>query len=223
MPMAVRCAPGMACARYPSASIFAQTSRTCSSVACAFITTNINSPLASLPSPALHRKRGKSPRPTTPEHIQISPIPPQVLRIARNRHLIHQLIIAMSKPPSRLKKSLIFFQRGRSSPGPRHIGVNQKLRPCVLKLLHHLSSHLLGILLLLHQRIGIEIAAGALPASIKTNLRLGTKHPNRILLRRVRFDEAPHTNGFQEWIPVEYLPVKRTRIEMKVSLVLTTH
>ena len=44
MPMAVRCAPGMECARYPIFSIFWQTSRTCSSVACAFITTSIGSP-----------------------------------------------------------------------------------------------------------------------------------------------------------------------------------
>src|SRR5690242_11051112 len=39
--MAVRCAPGMGCARNPRDSILRQTSRTCSSVACAFITTNI--------------------------------------------------------------------------------------------------------------------------------------------------------------------------------------
>ena len=41
MPMAVRCAPGMEWARYPSASIFWQTARTWSSVACAFMTTSI--------------------------------------------------------------------------------------------------------------------------------------------------------------------------------------
>ncbi len=41
MPMAVRCAPGMEWARYPSASIFWQTARTCSSLACAFITTSM--------------------------------------------------------------------------------------------------------------------------------------------------------------------------------------
>src|SRR5579864_3036838 len=44
MPMAVRCAPGMECARYPNFSIFSQTARTCSSVACACMTTNIDSP-----------------------------------------------------------------------------------------------------------------------------------------------------------------------------------
>src|SRR5712691_6396501 len=43
MPIAVRCAPGMAWARYPSFSIFSQTLRTCSSVACAFMTTNMDS------------------------------------------------------------------------------------------------------------------------------------------------------------------------------------
>src|SRR4051812_33679492 len=43
MPMAVRCAPGMGCARNPRDSTFRQTSRTCSSVAWDFITTNIGS------------------------------------------------------------------------------------------------------------------------------------------------------------------------------------
>ena len=41
MPMAVRWAPGMAWARYPRDSIFWQTARTCSSVACARMTTNM--------------------------------------------------------------------------------------------------------------------------------------------------------------------------------------
>src|SRR5262249_36064462 len=41
-PMAVRCAPGMGCARYPSDSMRSQTARTCSSVACAFITTSMD-------------------------------------------------------------------------------------------------------------------------------------------------------------------------------------
>ena len=44
MPMAVRCAPGMAWARYPMDSIFWHTARTCSSVACACITTNMQVP-----------------------------------------------------------------------------------------------------------------------------------------------------------------------------------
>src|SRR5580700_5698658 len=44
MPMAVRCAPGMECGRYPSASIFWQTARTCASVACACMTTNMTPP-----------------------------------------------------------------------------------------------------------------------------------------------------------------------------------
>src|SRR5580704_3234935 len=44
MPIAVRSAPGMEWARYPSASIFWQTARTCASVACACITTNMNPP-----------------------------------------------------------------------------------------------------------------------------------------------------------------------------------
>src|SRR5215831_18496268 len=44
IPIAVRVAPGIGWARYPSFSIFWQTARTCSSVACAFMTTNINSP-----------------------------------------------------------------------------------------------------------------------------------------------------------------------------------
>ena len=39
--MAVRCTPGMEWARYPNSSIFWQTARICSSVACAFITTNM--------------------------------------------------------------------------------------------------------------------------------------------------------------------------------------
>src|SRR5581483_10688602 len=44
MPMAVRVAPAMGCARYPSFAILSQTARTCSSVACDFMTTNISSP-----------------------------------------------------------------------------------------------------------------------------------------------------------------------------------
>ena len=41
IPMAVRCAPGMEWARYPRDSIFWQTARTWSSVACACMTTSI--------------------------------------------------------------------------------------------------------------------------------------------------------------------------------------
>src|SRR5438309_6903899 len=41
MPIAVRSDPGIAWARYPKSSIFLQTARTCSSVACARMTTNM--------------------------------------------------------------------------------------------------------------------------------------------------------------------------------------
>src|SRR5438094_3115903 len=50
---AVRCAPGIGCARYPSDSIFWQTARTCSSLACACITTNMHSPQGNSSLPLL--------------------------------------------------------------------------------------------------------------------------------------------------------------------------
>src|SRR6266849_11105991 len=56
MPIAVRCAPGMLCGRSPCASIFLHTARTCSSVACACITTNI----ACLRKHQFSRARGRS-------------------------------------------------------------------------------------------------------------------------------------------------------------------
>src|SRR5256886_15871947 len=56
MPIAVRCAPGMLCGRSPCASIFLHTARTCSSVACACITTNI----ACLRKHQFSRARGRN-------------------------------------------------------------------------------------------------------------------------------------------------------------------
>src|SRR5664279_4903732 len=54
-PMAVRDAPGMACARKPSDSIFSHTRSTCSSEACAFMTISIRDPL--FPCPIVYRGR----------------------------------------------------------------------------------------------------------------------------------------------------------------------
>ncbi len=159
--------------------------------------------------PSLHRNRAIlatcNLRPCAPENVKIRVISPPMSRIARNRHSLHQLIVAVGIFPCLRDKSPIFFQRGSGSPRTRNVRVDQEFRLCPSQFLHHVILHLPGKFLPLQQRIGIQITAGAVPAGIETNLRFRSDDCNRILLRRVRFDLAADRNRLHKWICVEYL------------------
>src|SRR3954453_3555270 len=103
MPMAVRCAPGMGCARNPRDSTFRQTSRTCSSVAWDFITTNIGSLLQ--------------------VRLQCNELT-RAAAISGNREIIREIL---SRPRGSVAKSSVYghFCTYRRSLGETEQGINR--------------------------------------------------------------------------------------------------